>query len=251
MRGRTNIASHRGGAAEWPENSFTAFAETAKLPVDYVEFDVHPSADGRLVVHHDAVLDRVTTLTGPVAETPWAVLETAIINGTVDERPPLLDEVIDIFKPTGIDLRLEIKGDQAGDPYPNIEAQIARKLDAKGMLERTLISAFSIATLARFRVVAKPKGLLWLINPMTLRHVGGIESVLRIAADYEIGEIAPRIQDMNAATKAAADTAGIRLGAYAVNDASQIWAMLELGVVAFTTDRPTLALQLRAEAEAS
>jgi len=44
----TDIASHRGGALLWPENSRIAFENTAKLPVEQVEFDVHPTTDGRL-----------------------------------------------------------------------------------------------------------------------------------------------------------------------------------------------------------
>jgi glycerophosphoryl diester phosphodiesterase len=62
----TAIASHRDGALLWPENSRIAFESTAKLAVDQVEFDVHPSRDGKLVVIHDATLDRTTDATGPV-----------------------------------------------------------------------------------------------------------------------------------------------------------------------------------------
>lgn len=245
MRPITSIAAHRGGAREAPENSFTAFHHAAALDVAYVEFDVHPSADGRLVVYHDAVFDRMTNLTGAVAETPWSVIETAKIKGAENERPPLLDEVIDIFQPTGIDLRLEIKPDSVGDAYPGLERQIADALAAKGMLDRTLISAFSIDTLARFRNVAAPKDFLWLVSPIVFRQIGGIQSVIKIAKDFGIPEIAPRIQHMNADVVKAGNDAGLRVGAYAVNEADEIKRMLGLGLSAFTTDRPKLALQIR------
>ena len=49
----TDIASHRGGALLWPENSRIAFENTARLAVEQVEFDVHPTRDGKLVVIHD------------------------------------------------------------------------------------------------------------------------------------------------------------------------------------------------------
>ena len=62
----TDIASHRGGALLWPENSRIAFENTAKLPVEQVEFDVHPTRDGKLVVIHDDTLDRTTDGKGPV-----------------------------------------------------------------------------------------------------------------------------------------------------------------------------------------
>jgi glycerophosphoryl diester phosphodiesterase len=40
--------------------------------------------------------------------------------------------------------------------------------------------------------------------------------------------------------------AGLGIGAWAVNDAATIARMLDLAVDAFTTDRPDLALALRA-----
>ncbi|MBT6314707.1 MAG: glycerophosphodiester phosphodiesterase [Alphaproteobacteria bacterium] len=244
---RTIIAAHRGGALEVPENSPTSFRHAAGLAVDYVEFDVHPSADGRLVVHHDAVFGRMTDLTGPVASTPWADIARAKIKGTDGERPLLLDEVIDVFEPTAIDLRLEIKPDVEGVPYPGLEAEIAKALLRRQMLPRTLISAFNIDTLARFRDIAAPKDFLWLVSPQTFRQIGGIGSVLAIAQRFNIPEIAPRIQVISESVVGAGKAAGIRVGAYAVNEEADIRAMLALGVSAFTSDRPTLALKLRDE----
>src|SRR5437868_8301894 len=105
----TDIASHRGGALLWPENSRIAFEETAKLPVEQVEFDVHPSRDRRLVVIHDETLDRTTDGTGPVAARDWTELRRLVLKGTGGQRMLLLEEVIEIFRPTSIKLRLEIK----------------------------------------------------------------------------------------------------------------------------------------------
>ena len=90
----TEIASHRGGAQVWPENSPTAFRQTTRLAVEQVEFDVHPSRDGRLVVHHDATLDRTTSGTGPVCDQDWADLARLTLKGTQAERMLLLEEVL-------------------------------------------------------------------------------------------------------------------------------------------------------------
>lgn len=242
----TAIAAHRGGADLWPENSFTAFRQAALLPVEFVEFDVHRSADGRLVVHHDPTLDRMTDRTGAIMDMAWADIGLALIEDTAGDRPPLLEEVVDIFKPTGIDLRLEIKLNARTDPYAGIEADIAATLRAADMLERTVISAFCLDALARFRAVATPgRGLIWLINPMTLRHIGGGAGALQLTRAFDIPEIAPRAPDITPEIVAAAQAAGVRIGAYAVNDAPTIRRMLDLGVVAFTSDRPDLALAAR------
>ena len=98
----TDIASHRGGALLWPENSRIAFENTAKLKVEQVEFDVHPTLDGKLVVIHDDTLDRTTDGSGPVAAREWAELSRLTLKGTGGQRMLLLDEVIEIFRPTPI-----------------------------------------------------------------------------------------------------------------------------------------------------
>lgn len=245
MPSRTAIAAHRGGADLWPENSFTAFRNAAELPVEFVEFDVHVSADGRLVVHHDPTLDRMTDSAGAIMDMTWPEIAATRINGT-DERPPELAEAIEIFKPTSIDLRVEIKLNARTFPYPGVEAEVAAVLRETGMLERTVVSAFSLDTLARFRACAAPgRGYIWLINPMTLRHIGGAEGVVALTQTFGVEEVAPRSPDMTPALVEALKAAGLRVGAFAVNDAETIARMLALDLVAFTSDRPDLALAAR------
>ena len=62
----TLLAAHRGGALLWPENSLLAFRNSVALGADFIEFDVHLSKDGELVVIHDPTLDRTTSGSGPV-----------------------------------------------------------------------------------------------------------------------------------------------------------------------------------------
>lgn len=49
------IIAHRGASRERPENTIAAFVRAAELGADGIELDVHLSADGILVVHHDAI----------------------------------------------------------------------------------------------------------------------------------------------------------------------------------------------------
>jgi glycerophosphoryl diester phosphodiesterase len=63
-RTRPLVFAHRGGSALAPENTFAAFDRGLALGADGIELDVHLSADGVVVVHHDAMLDRTTNLTG-------------------------------------------------------------------------------------------------------------------------------------------------------------------------------------------
>src|SRR5437868_6665420 len=65
---RPLVFAHRGGSALAPENTLAAFDNGLSLGADGLELDVHLSRDGVVVVHHDRLLDRTTTLRGPIAE---------------------------------------------------------------------------------------------------------------------------------------------------------------------------------------
>ena len=64
-RGPLNIA-HQGGAKEAPSNTLFAFKQSLKNGADVLELDAHATADGEIVVLHDATLDRTTNGQGRV-----------------------------------------------------------------------------------------------------------------------------------------------------------------------------------------
>src|SRR4029079_16863680 len=157
----TDIASHRGGALLWPENSRIAFEQTAKLPVEQVEFDVHPTRDGKLVVIHDDTLDRTTDGKGPVAARDWDELSRLVLKGTGGQRMMLLDEVIEIFRPTPIVLRLEIKCGPDRVPHPRHAARVARALGQARALDRCVFTSFQLGTVREAVAEARPSNHVW------------------------------------------------------------------------------------------
>jgi glycerophosphoryl diester phosphodiesterase len=64
---RPQVFAHRGGCDLGPENTIAAFDLGMAAKADGLELDVHLSADGVVVVHHDKTLDRTTDASGPVA----------------------------------------------------------------------------------------------------------------------------------------------------------------------------------------
>ena len=64
---RPQVFAHRGGCDLGPENTIAAFDLGMVASADGLELDVHLSADGVVVVHHDKRLDRTTDASGPVA----------------------------------------------------------------------------------------------------------------------------------------------------------------------------------------
>jgi glycerophosphoryl diester phosphodiesterase len=69
LAGAPQLVAHRGGAKLAPENTLAAFRAAAEdWGADMLELDVRLTADGRVVVIHDATVDRTTGGTGAVAD---------------------------------------------------------------------------------------------------------------------------------------------------------------------------------------
>ena len=55
-----SIFAHRGASAHAPENTLAAFELALAQNADGIELDVKLTADGHVVVIHDATVDRTT-----------------------------------------------------------------------------------------------------------------------------------------------------------------------------------------------
>ena len=93
------ISAHRGGAAkDYPENCIATFEYTLRHTFAIMEVDPRYTKDGKIVLHHDATLDRTTTGKGKVADHTLAELKQLRLkdaHGNVTEHTiPTLDEAI-------------------------------------------------------------------------------------------------------------------------------------------------------------
>lgn len=66
MDKKVTLTAHRGWRAKYPENTMRGFREAMKLDIDGIEMDAHMTKDYRIVVCHDATLDRTTNMTGSI-----------------------------------------------------------------------------------------------------------------------------------------------------------------------------------------
>lgn len=96
------ICVHRGGLVTHPENTIAAFREAVRLGVQAIEFDVHMTRDGQIVVIHDRTVDRTTDGTGNVSELTLAELkqlDAGRWKGAqfAGERIPTLEETLQMM----------------------------------------------------------------------------------------------------------------------------------------------------------
>ena len=60
--------AHQGGAKEGPSSTLFAIEQSLAAGATAVELDVHATADGEIVVCHDATVDRTTAGVGAIAD---------------------------------------------------------------------------------------------------------------------------------------------------------------------------------------
>jgi glycerophosphoryl diester phosphodiesterase len=85
---------------------------------------------------------------------------------------------------------------------------------------------------------------VWLVTPAVQADIG-LAGVAELAKAFDVPMLGLRQDMLDGASLDAVRRAGLRVGAWACNDAAAVGRMLELGVDVFTTDRPDLALELR------
>jgi len=247
----TRLAAHRGGGLLWPENSLTAFRNAIALGADYLEFDVHLSSDGEVVVIHDPTLDRTTNGSGPVRQKALAELRALRLkdrSGAVTgDTIPTLDELAALAAAGRRRMLLEIKVDERGQPYPGIEDKVGAILDRRGMVPSTVVMAFEVETWRRVRQLRPDLTAGALYSPRTLAAMGSTAQREVLAASRAgvafVGlQHALIDQDMIASAR----RHNILLGAWTVNDADAMRKMIGLGVGVLITDRPDVAKALLA-----
>ncbi len=110
---RPLVMAHRGNSAFAPENTLVAFEQALALGADGCECDVRGTADGEIVVIHDATVDRTTDATGAIGEMTLEqvrALDAGSWKGAefAGQRVPLLAEVLETHVGRGM-LYVEIK----------------------------------------------------------------------------------------------------------------------------------------------
>jgi glycerophosphoryl diester phosphodiesterase len=243
------VAAHRGGAALWPENSLLAFRSALALGVDALEFDLHLTADGEVVVLHDPTLDRTSTGNGSVRDLKLANLADIRLKtregAVTGERVPTFAQVLDLVAPTSAEILPEIKVDANRQRYDGIEEKVLALIRARGLMTRTTIQAFQVETIRRVRELEpKARTMLLVARGDVERDRARPAEAVRRARELGATDLGMNHRLLDADVMSAARAAGIRVSAWTVNEEADIRRMIDLGVDVVMSDRPDLAKRL-------
>ncbi|GAA1535094.1 glycerophosphodiester phosphodiesterase [Nocardioides humi] len=237
--GKVLAFAHRGGAyhpeIEGLENTLAAFRHAAALGYDYLETDVHLTADGVLLAFHDEVLDRVTDQKGAIRDLTLADVRRARIGGR--EQVPTLVELLDAFPAARFNI--DLKADDAVEPL----ATLIRERD---LWDRVLIGSFSRRSIRRFRLLTEGRvptsADLWQVLAYRLAPTAGIARLLA-GTSFAALQIPHRRKGLVVATPGLvrrAHATGRHVHVWTVDDPAEMNALLDRGVDGLFTDRTDL-----------
>jgi glycerophosphoryl diester phosphodiesterase len=250
--GHPLIFAHRGGRALGPENTLIAFDLGAASGADGFELDVHLSRDGRVVVCHDATLDRTTDAAGPLADRTMA--ELAAVNASLRFGPdlehawtgaragvPTLDDVLARYP--ALPVIIEIKAGTAECARAVVEA--VRRADA---VERVCVGSFSLDAVREVRR----------LEPRLVTSAAVEESKRALyrswawlspgRVPYRAFQVPERSGDMTVVTPRfirAAHRRDIAFQVWTVNEEGDMRRLFDWGVDAIITDRPDVGVRVR------
>lgn len=141
--GVKQIIAHRGASADRPENTKASAARAIEAGATAVEVDVRTTRDGKLVLLHDATLDRMTNGSGPVNAKTLDEVRALDAGSRFDpkwkgEKVGTLDEVLALCRGK-IDVLLDLK--EEGDAYlQNVVDAVQKQGDPK----RTIVGVRSV-----------------------------------------------------------------------------------------------------------
>jgi glycerophosphoryl diester phosphodiesterase len=229
------IVGHRGAAALAPENTLAGMSAAAASGARAVELDLRLTADGAIVVLHDATLDRTTDGRGLVRRATLEEIRTldagrGFGREFAGERVPVLAEVLALARKLGLALALELKADR-GLAVATGRA-VAQALVSRRALPVVRLSGFSPRCLAAARAVAPA-----IPRALTVAR-GAPEGWIRAARALDAGALDVAHSLLTARAVARLHDAGLAVGAYTVNDPARAKALYAFGVDYVYSDDP-------------
>ena len=145
--------AHRGFKGKYPENTMIAFEKAIDAGADGIEFDVHLSKDGELVIIHDETLERTTDGKSLVCEKTLEELKklnaSKLYPDCEIQRIPTLREYFEFAKDKDIITNIELKNSIID--YENIEEKVYDLIKEYNLSEKIIISSFNHESLVRFK----------------------------------------------------------------------------------------------------
>lgn len=225
--------AHRGLSAEQPENTVKAFQEAAAAGFPAMELDLRITADGEVVVLHDAGLERTTNGNGRVADMRYDDVRR---HPTPVGPVPRFDDLLATMHDWHGLWNVEVKAHRATEPA----LELLKHHHAAGHAQISSMDPRSLET-ARDVAPDVPRGLITL-GPVEDDYITMAKELECRWVNADHSFLTPRIVDR-------LHQEGLRLAAWTVNDAGRARDLSKLGVECIITDSRLVHEGLKATAD--
>lgn len=255
--------AHQGGSFEGPSSTLRAISHALEAGASAIELDVHATKDRRMVVCHDATVDRTTNHRGAIAELTlaqlaemdnayWWIDGDVVTRGRAPEEYPYrgrapedrtfavatLEEVARSFP--GVLLNLDIKSTAPlVEPY---EALLADELRRLSIDESVIVASFHDDALQRFRTLAPGVATSGATNETVTFYFSHLEGTPVVPPVVAL-QVPSRLGDVEVVGESfvdAAHRAGVAVHVWTINEREEMVRLLELGVDGIVSDRPSV-----------
>lgn len=247
---RPLVIAHRGYSMIAPENTIPAFELGNLAGADMVELDYYVSKDGVAMSFHDRTLDRTSNIIEAwgvegkrVADYSARALKTLDVGSWFHEsftglRMPTLVESLDVIQSAGGITLIERKEGEAADLV-----QIIRQ---HNLVNEVVVQAFDWDFLREIHDEL-PDQVLGALGPNRVHNGRNIPREERELSPYWVDEAMKagvRVigwnRQVNPEAIAYAQSKGIKIWVYTINDAELADQLLEMGVDGIITDNTSL-----------
>lgn len=222
------IIAHRGASSIAPENTLKAFKKAIELKADCIEFDIHKSKDGEIVIMHDANTYRTTGHYGSVKE--MTLEELRQLDCGDGEKIPTLRELVRLAKgKIGLNCEVKVRG---------IAEQIIKILNEEDSLKTTIISSFKHDILLKIQKL-EPRIKLASLEPTKtgwIRSWISRRKLIRVAINNKFYAINPFFKLVNRNFIAKTHNNNLKIFPWTVNSDSAIKKLINLGVNGIITN---------------
>ena len=227
------IIGHKGANAIAPENTLKAFKKAIELKADLVEFDIHKTKDGEIVIIHDPDTLSTTGVHGLIKD--MTLEEIKKLDAGEGEKIPTLLELIKVAKEK-VGLQIEIKSS-------GLLEKLIKLLKGENLVNTSIVSCFAFGELVKLKNL-EPNIKLGLLLSEDLVRVRQIKRKILKAVDNKFYAIHPHY---NIADKEIVDFAhdnDLKVNVWTVNDKDVMERLIGLGVDGIITDDISMANEL-------
>lgn len=239
-----SIFAHRGDSLNAPENTMASFRRAMETGCEGIELDVRLTADLKLVVCHDAAVDRTTNGEGLIKRMTLAQVAALDAGAWFDprfrgERIPTLEQVFEQFGGKTL-LNVELKPNR--NDADELAQQVAQLIKRFNLQQQVIISSFNPRALQAVRR-QMPQGFFSLLTPISLIGWWGRNVTFNRTKYFALH---PHYRDVSPASIKRIP----RQIAYTVDNPEDMRRLFSWGIQGIITDDPGLAVKIRAEVHA-